>query len=584
LINWSIMSTFTKNSGESVDKTGEVIAQLLKDAQQSVASGDGSGALQKALLAMRLNTKGDEGEMMKILEQAKGSALKAREEAMKDFGLTSEVEAAKVASRAAMEVVGMTPADDTVKKPKKKKKKKKKSKGKKVSDEAVTNEVVAAQKTAGTEDAAPPLAEHPCQAVVFDMDGLMIDSEPLWHIAERECFLRAAGIQLSDQDLLDTTGLRVDEVVEFNFKKFKKPLGGALKERTVEQIVSRMEQLLVERGSSIKKPGLDAVLAFFKTKHVPLAVASSSPMRLIRAGLTGLGLMDKQSNISSTFSVIVSAEVERLGKPHPGVYLSAAAKLGVPPAACLALEDSLNGVLAAKSARMRCIAVPEDFDNRSLAFHVANAQMRSLEDMDEAVWNEVWGIASRREKRFDESDDEWEAPFADVEDEGGNVPFSYGTLSEVSSHVRTTASTVRKMISFLNLSKDDIFVDLGCGVGAVTNTVGRDIPGIEALGIDFCENELVEARKGAVGLPRVSYECADMFDLPNILKNRCYDLSKVVIYMYLIPKQIGRKELREMCEALMAKGVRVVTFTYHPPYWTPVAEDDTYDLRLHVSK
>ena len=146
------MSTFTKTSGEPVDKTGEVIAQLLKDAQQSVASGDGSGALQKALLAMRLNTKGDEGEMMKILEQAKGSALKAREEAMKDFGLTSEEEAAKVASRAAMEVVGMTPADDAAKKPKKKKKKKKKGKGKKTPDEAVTNESGLAQKTLGADE------------------------------------------------------------------------------------------------------------------------------------------------------------------------------------------------------------------------------------------------------------------------------------------------------------------------------------------------------------------------------------------------------------------------------------------------
>ena len=230
-----------------------------------------------------------------------------------------------------------------------------------------------------------------CQAVVFDMDGLMIDSEPLWHVAERECFA-GVGVELTHEDMLETTGLRIDEVVGHNFSKF-----GGWDEEAAEDgrdrsragvtqaIVDRMCVLLKERGESIKKPGLDAAISFFKSKGIPLAVASSSPMVLIRAGLTGLGLLD-----NDTFQVVVSAETEKLGKPYPGVYLSAASALGVDPKRCLALEDSVNGTLAARSASMKCISIPEDFENRSLAFHIANAQLRSLEDVGEDVWNDIW--------------------------------------------------------------------------------------------------------------------------------------------------------------------------------------------------
>ena len=88
-----------------------------------------------------------------------------------------------------------------------------------------------------------------------------------------------------------------------------------------------------------------------------LAVASSSPMVLIDAALQGLGL-------ARTFEVVVSAENEVLGKPRPGVYLRAAKELTVDADACLAIEDSLNGTLAAKAARMSCCSIPEPRDWR----------------------------------------------------------------------------------------------------------------------------------------------------------------------------------------------------------------------------
>jgi beta-phosphoglucomutase-like phosphatase (HAD superfamily) len=222
-----------------------------------------------------------------------------------------------------------------------------------------------------------------CGAIVFDMDGLMIDSEPLWHIAIAECFEKVS-VALTHNDLLETTGLRIDEVVEHNYQKHNWD-ESTLRTRSqvTTDIVDTMERLLTEKAATIRKPGLDQALAFFKTKHLPMGLASSSPMRLINAALKGLELQD-------FFQVVVSAEGEKLGKPYPGVYLTAAAQLGVSADKCLALEDSLNGTLAAKAARMKCISIPEA-ETPSLGFHIADVQLKSLEEINQEMWTGLWG-------------------------------------------------------------------------------------------------------------------------------------------------------------------------------------------------
>ena len=95
----------------------------------------------------------------------------------------------------------------------------------------------------------------------------------------------------------------------------------------------------------------------------------------------------------------------------------------------------------------------------------------------------------------DESDDSgvWQPPFAEVEDENGNTPFPVGTLSEISSHVKTTVSTTKKMIDFLKLDSSSVFIDVGCGVGAVSNVVAQEVQ-CRVLGLDFCENEFILRR------------------------------------------------------------------------------------------
>ena len=186
------------------------------------------------------------------------------------------------------------------------------------------------------------------------------------------------------EDCLEVTGLRIDEVVEHNFRK----LGGwdeSDPERTraavAKAIVDEMEQLLSTEAEPMA--GLDEALAFIKAQGVRLAVASSSPMRLIEAGLKRLGLDD------GVFEVTCSAQFEALGKPHPGVYLTCCAKLGVEAHRCVAIEDSLNGVIAAKAGRLRCIAVPSVEDRERPAFAVADAKLESLVGIDAEVWNSL---------------------------------------------------------------------------------------------------------------------------------------------------------------------------------------------------
>ena len=108
-----------------------------------------------------------------------------------------------------------------------------------------------------------------------------------------------------------------------------------------------------------------------------LAVASSSQYRLIDTALDHFGLRHH-------FALVHSAEDETWGKPHPAVFLTAAAKLGAAPRRCLVWEDAPAGVVAAKAASMACIAVPEHGEEHQPAFALADVVLGSLLEMDEA--------------------------------------------------------------------------------------------------------------------------------------------------------------------------------------------------------
>jgi sugar-phosphatase len=214
-------------------------------------------------------------------------------------------------------------------------------------------------------------------ASIFDMDGLLIDSEVLWHEAELE-ILGDLGVPLESQGFRTTKGMFVHEVTEHWYGLY--PWPGPSPDEVAVSIVDRVIDLILAKGSL--KPGAVAAIDLCSARNWPLAVASSSQYRLIDAALEHFALRDR-------FALIHSAEDEEYGKPHPAVFLTAASKLGAPPKRCLVWEDAPAGVLAAKAASMACIAVPEAGEGAHPAFGLADLVVDSLERVDSASLDDI---------------------------------------------------------------------------------------------------------------------------------------------------------------------------------------------------
>lgn len=205
------------------------------------------------------------------------------------------------------------------------------------------------------------------EAVIFDMDGLLIDSEPLWRIAETRA-MNAIGVPMVEEDGFLTMGLRTDEVVEFWYARH--PWSEPSKREVEGAIVGNVIALIEERGAAL--PGaVEAVRAAHAAGYA-VGLASSSAMEIIEAVLEKIGLR-------GDFAVLQSAEHEPYGKPHPAVYIECARRLAVSPANCLALEDSPAGVLAAKAAKMTCIAIPPHELRDDHRYCIADLQLDSIE-------------------------------------------------------------------------------------------------------------------------------------------------------------------------------------------------------------
>jgi len=233
------------------------------------------------------------------------------------------------------------------------------------------------------------------EAVVFDMDGLLVDSEPLWQEAEIEIF-GALGLHLDRAACLRTRGRKIDEVVAHWYAEA--PWSGPSPAAVRDAIVGRVAALVRDRGRA--KPGVDHALDFFAARQLPLAVASSSPYAVIDAVLERL-------DAGRRFAALHSGEEERFGKPHPAIFLGAARKLGVAPTRCLAFEDSPAGVAAARAAGMRCVAVPDPgagggsvaAPERARLAAAADVLIPSLLEVDRALWRRVAGANRGRDER-----------------------------------------------------------------------------------------------------------------------------------------------------------------------------------------
>lgn len=189
------------------------------------------------------------------------------------------------------------------------------------------------------------------KAVIFDMDGLIIDSEPLWRKAEISAF-KEIGFHFTDEMCASTMGMRIDQVVAYWWNKlqWKSPSQSDL----IENIINRMVHQINTVGEAM--PGLEFAIDLLKKNNIPTAIASSSSFLLIETVVNKLKL--KQH-----FDVIHSAENEQKGKPDPAVFLSTAKLLDVNPENCLVLEDSKAGMEAGLNAKMRTVVIPEKGTN-----------------------------------------------------------------------------------------------------------------------------------------------------------------------------------------------------------------------------
>jgi len=186
------------------------------------------------------------------------------------------------------------------------------------------------------------------RAVIFDMDGLLLDTETLWHEAEVELF-RRHGDEFTWDDKMAVIGTSFEISSRYFADRLRRPReeGAAL----VEEMVSLMHDR-VRRQVEARPGALELVAGIRALDGVRLGLASNSPRFLVDDALATAGLVDVFETI------VTSSDVER-AKPAPDIYLRACQNLGVDPSEALALEDSASGVAAAKAAGLTCIAVPQ---------------------------------------------------------------------------------------------------------------------------------------------------------------------------------------------------------------------------------
>ena len=204
-------------------------------------------------------------------------------------------------------------------------------------------------------------------AAIFDMDGLLVDSEPLWDQAELDV-IASLGVDISRRhELPDTLGLRIDMVVDLWFAQ--QPWNGPSRQEVTERIITRAIALVEETKPLL--PGVREAVALCKSQGLKVGLASASPLHMLEKVLT-------MFDLRSSFDALASAEKLPYSKPHPQVYLDCATKLGIDPLNCVALEDSVNGMIASKAARMRSIVVPAHENQEDPRFVLADVKLTSL--------------------------------------------------------------------------------------------------------------------------------------------------------------------------------------------------------------
>ena len=209
-------------------------------------------------------------------------------------------------------------------------------------------------------------------AVVFDCDGLLVDTESCWAVAEREIFARF-GLGFGPEQ----KALLIGKSVAAEAREIAQAVGGNSDPRDIEIELLKLAAKAVGEGARAMPGAANIVERIGRV--LPIAVASNSPRRLLDLAL-------ERGELARAFRVTVAADEVDAPKPAPELYLEACRRLGAAPGQALAFEDSMTGVLAAKAAGMKAICVPT---LKGLEYP-ADAVFESLEDERLLSWLSQW--------------------------------------------------------------------------------------------------------------------------------------------------------------------------------------------------
>ncbi|TAJ12576.1 hexitol phosphatase HxpB [Marinilabiliaceae bacterium JC017] len=202
-------------------------------------------------------------------------------------------------------------------------------------------------------------------AVIFDMDGVLVDSEPLWQKAEKEVF-SSLGVEVNSELCKQTKTMTTDEVTRFWFER--NPWQGKNFQEVEQMVVSRVIELIEKENCEIQ--GVNKFIKKLKSSGMKIGLATNSPYRII-------GPVLQKTRLSHLFDSVSSAEFEENGKPAPDIYLTASKKLGVAPKSCVVIEDSHSGIEAAKKAGMTTVAFTNN--NRNGVINTADYRIDDFE-------------------------------------------------------------------------------------------------------------------------------------------------------------------------------------------------------------
>jgi len=206
-------------------------------------------------------------------------------------------------------------------------------------------------------------------AAVFDMDGVLVDSNP-HHVAKWAELLKTRKIPFDPEDLPgQVLGQRNDHAFRYFF-------GPDLSQEEMRRLEIKLEENFRQAFAPHARPlpGLEDLIHELQAADIPMAVASSAMRENVEFVVEALGFQP-------FFKILLSGEDVRLPKPHPEIYLKAAQRLQVEPADCVAFEDSFVGIEAVKAAGMKCVAIASTFDLADLRKTGADCVVSSFQEL-----------------------------------------------------------------------------------------------------------------------------------------------------------------------------------------------------------